>query len=527
MPDVSLRAYHRKIENWIEEDNIDKSISQIACLLREFPKELQSWRCLSKAMLQKQDFVNADKVFEIILRVDPDDFVSHIGKSMAAEYRGEMEIAVEHMRHAFEIQPSNEGLQSELKRLIVKHDGFEPNKVRLTRGALIKMYLRGSLYEQAIAEALIGIRENSQRADYHLALAESYQKVGDYAKSVEICVNILNELPYCQKANEILDSILSQTSTDNTLQTYRQRLIALDPYYAYITETTASVLDVPDIAVMIEDQSGQLPGFVNIEILIAESWDHENENSKEFVALEWHNIIEKALNGSPPEVNFNVVEYKEVSESEMNKSEIEESPQPSSRKETFLEKLRSTSRKHEESRIPEWIFDQDDELIQIPQTDETHIALEQINESESNKFDHATDEDLASSVLLEPANTEEHESEWVSETIHENIDPKVSTPKPLEDTQEIQVMDNQPAFLLEAAEKAIVGENYQFAVATLRKLANQGNHLNEIVSRVELIVQDHPESSDMLIFLGELYTCQGKRAEALAVYKKAQKNIFL
>jgi cytochrome c-type biogenesis protein CcmH/NrfG len=41
------------------------------------------------------------------------------------------------------------------------------------------------------------------------------------------------------------------------------------------------------------------------------------------------------------------------------------------------------------------------------------------------------------------------------------------------------------------------------------------------------MVQDHPECSDLLIFLGELYTRLGKREEALAAYKKAQKNILL
>jgi len=527
MADVSLRAYHRKIENWIEEDNIDKAVSQIAYLLREFPKELQTWRCLSKALLQKQDFVNADKVFEIILRVDPDDFVSHIGKSMAAEFHGEMEIAVEHMRRAFEIQPSNEGLQNELKRLIIKNNGVEPNKVRLTRGALIKIYLRGSLYEQAIAEALIGIRENSQRADYQLALAESYEKTSDYAKSVEICVNILKDLPYCQKANEILDAILSQTSKDDIPQTYRQRLIALDPYYAYVTDSTASVLDVPDIAIMIEDQSEKNLEIVNVEDLIDESWNHENEKEKEFIASDWHNIIEKALNGSQTEVNFDLGDFEEVSETEMNKIEKEESLQPHSRKETFLEKLRSTSRKLEESRIPEWIFDQDDKLVQIPQSDEPDLTPDQIEEPEPEEFYQGSNEELIAPVFLEPDNPEERESKWVSETIHENVDSEGQMSIPLEDTQEIQVMDDQPAFLLDIAEKAIVGENYQFAVATLRKLVNQGDHIHDVINRMEMIILEHPECSELLIFLGELYTRQGKREEALSVYKKAQKNILL
>lgn len=528
MPDLSLRAYHRKIESWIEEDKIDKAISQIACLLREFPKDLQSWRCLSKALLQKQDFVNADQVFDIILRVDPDDFISHIGKSMAAEIHGEMDVAIEHMRRAFEVQPSNEGLQNELKRLIIKNDGVEPTKVRLTRGALIKMYLRGSLYEQAIAEALIGVRENSHRSDYQLALAEAYEKTGDYTKSAETCVSILKELPYCQKANEILHSILSMSSTDDIPQTYRQRLIALDPYYAYVTESTSSILDVPDIAVMIEDQSEQIPEAVNIEKIIEESWNRETTINKEFVASDWQNIIDKALGGTHLGVDFELGEYEEVSEAEMNKTNKEDSPKPHSRRESFLEKLRSSSRKEEESRIPEWIFDQDDELIQFPQENEPDLTTGQdvLADTPDSEVEQGLLEDTFTPVFIEPTGLKS-ESEWISEAGHDKGDLKETITKPLEDTQEIQVVDNQPAFMLDIVEKAVVGENYQYAVATLRKLINQGNHIDEVVSRVEMIVQDHPESSDLLIFLGELYTRQGKRAEALVVYKRAQKNILL
>ena len=527
MPDLSLRAYHHKIEIWIEEDKIDKAIPQIAYILREFPKELQTWRCLSKALLQKQDFGNADKVFDTILRVDPDDFVSHIGKSMAAENRGDMEVAVEHMRRAFEAQPSNEGLQNELKRLIVKNDGVEPTKVRLTRGALIKMYLRGSLYEQAIAEALIGFRENSQRVDYKLALAESYEKTGDYAKSAEICVDILKDLPYCQKANEILHSILFMSPSEDIPQTYRQRLIELDPYYAYVTETTNSILDVPDIAVMIEDQSEQSPEMVNIEELIEEAWGHENGENKEFVASDWQNIIDKALGGTQPNVDFKLGDYEEVSEAEMNKIEKEESLQPHSRKEFFLEKLRSSSRREAESRIPEWIFDHDDELVQLPQENEPDFTSDHDDTVETLEIEQGLNEESFTPVYIEPADMQESESVWINEAGHANGNTEETTSKALEDTQEIKVVDEQPAYLLDIAEKALVGENYHYAVETLRQLIYQGDQIEDVVQQVEIMVQDHPECSDLLIFLGELYTRLGKREEALAAYKKAQNNILL
>src|SRR4030043_172412 len=111
MSNLSLRAYHQKIESWIEENKIDKALSQCVYILSQFPKNLHTFQALSKALLQKQDYENAEKAFDIILQIEPDDFVSHIGKSIIAEFNHSLDSAIEHMKCAFEIQPSNEGLQ--------------------------------------------------------------------------------------------------------------------------------------------------------------------------------------------------------------------------------------------------------------------------------------------------------------------------------------------------------------------------------------------------------------------------------
>ncbi len=56
-------------------------------------------------------------------------------------------------------------IQDELRRLYGRRDGVEPPKLRLTRGALVRMYARGDLYRQAIAEAKAALAEDNQRID--------------------------------------------------------------------------------------------------------------------------------------------------------------------------------------------------------------------------------------------------------------------------------------------------------------------------------------------------------------------------
>ena len=43
------------------------------------------------------------------------------------------------MEQAFDAQPSNVVVQEELRRLLGRRDGVSPNKIRLSRGALIRI----------------------------------------------------------------------------------------------------------------------------------------------------------------------------------------------------------------------------------------------------------------------------------------------------------------------------------------------------------------------------------------------------
>ncbi|HUV15492.1 MAG TPA: hypothetical protein VMW28_02885 [Pelolinea sp.] len=542
MPDISLRTYHRRIEGWIEDNNLDKAISQISLLLTKYPKNLQAWQALSKVMLQKTDFDTADRIFDLILKIDPDDFVSHIGKSMIAENRNNLDDSIEHMRRAFEIQPANEGLQNEIKRLNHKKDGVEPNKIRLTRGALIKMYIRGGLFEQSISEAEIGLHESPQRLDYQIALAESLDNTGDFIKAVEVSVRIIRQLPYCLKANEVLYTILSKSSKKDLADVYFKRLAELDPYYAYKLPTTSSVLDVPDIAVMVTDETDQPDNPVNIDNLIINSWEKPGQDldssKSDFSDLDWEQVIQRAVESPQIEMEFKSNQYEEVSEEYFRKKDRDylEIETQSSRKTAFLEKLRSPSHKRDdtERNIPDWIFDENGDLKQNELETNKQFpypgAPAELRDQEEMLFsgDDAVIYDTEIEANL-PDGLKESDTQslWISET--EVTDQKIShqkTPQ-LDDTQEINISDADPLHLLDTAEKAIEGENIQFAIKTFRHLITLEDHLDEITNRLEVLVNENPDLSELLLLLGEVYTRQGKKAEALLVYKKAQKIISL
>ena len=136
MQKIPLRVFYRKIEELIINQQSDLAISRAEYLLEKYPKNIAVYKLLGKAFLEKQEFDFANTIFEKILRVEPDDFVSHIGISIIAESFGNLEKSLNSMRRAYELEPSNESLQTEVKRLQKAKDGFAPDQVRLTTGYL-------------------------------------------------------------------------------------------------------------------------------------------------------------------------------------------------------------------------------------------------------------------------------------------------------------------------------------------------------------------------------------------------------
>ncbi|MGB9641226.1 MAG: tetratricopeptide repeat protein, partial [Anaerolineales bacterium] len=152
MATIALRDYYREIESYLDQGLYDQVISHCRYILNLYPKDIDAYLLLGKSYLEKKQYSDAIDIFQRVLSSRPDDFVAHIGMSIIREDEGNINEAIWHMERAYEIQPSNKAVQGELKRLIGKRDGIEPVKINLNRSALARMYLKGNLQSQAIAE---------------------------------------------------------------------------------------------------------------------------------------------------------------------------------------------------------------------------------------------------------------------------------------------------------------------------------------------------------------------------------------
>ena len=502
MKNIALRAFQRNIEENIIRKDITAAVYSCRAIFEVFPKNLATYRLLGKAFLEDSRLELADKVFNIILRIDPDDFVSHIGKSFVAEENGDLSHAVESMERAFELQPANEMLQQEVKRLLKLKNGVEPKKVRLTRGSLIKMYLRGKLYQQATSEIRIGIHESPNRIDFKINLAECLFNLDKSIQAVETCVSIIAALPYCWKANEIIDQVISGDSDNENGNMSRSRLIEMDPYYEYMLPTTATVFDVPDIAVMFNADSAKDADEVDWSSFLKNIWTVDISESS---------IVEK--------INSEVIA----------KDSLERETEISSKKERFLSKFRGGSEANEnQQEIPDWIFDEKpesetkivDEIIIPPGETVSEKGVSITEEIPENDQTAETAE-----IPIEDINPHAYHKEWISEETSEdsNFNGEAIS---LDDTQRISTDSSDFENLILEAQKAVVDENIQHSLTIFRKLLNEKENLEKLIPILNSIVDENPGLSDFKLLLGEAFLKTGQKEKANRLFLEVRENRY-
>ncbi len=252
MAEIALRTYIKEIDDSIEQEQLDQAIAHCRHILETYPKHLDTYRLLGKAYLEAKRYGDAADLFQRVLSAVPDDFVAHVGMSIVREDEGNLDASIWHMERAFETNPANPTIQQELRRLIGRRDGMEPHKVRLTRGALARMYAHGELYQQAVAELRSALTEDPERPDLQVLLANLYWRMNQRQEAASVGKAILDKLPFCRDANRILAASLQGADKIEEAAAYHRRLAALDPYAAFVESAMVEPTTVDPASVRLE-----------------------------------------------------------------------------------------------------------------------------------------------------------------------------------------------------------------------------------------------------------------------------------
>ncbi len=252
MAKINLRSYHQLVKSLIETGNINEAIFHCTNILKTYPKNIDTYRLLGEAYLEKGQFTQAADIFQRLLSVIPDDFIANVGLSVIREDEGHQDESIWHMERAFETQPANPTVKDELKRLYGKRDGIEPAKINLTRSALVRLYVRGELYPQAIAEIHAILMDMPERVDIQVILARILLTVEKPIEAIEAANKVVRKYPFCLEANRVLISALNKLNRTENLQTYRQRWMDLDPYAQFIISDENNTSQIPDQKVVLD-----------------------------------------------------------------------------------------------------------------------------------------------------------------------------------------------------------------------------------------------------------------------------------
>ena len=227
MTSIPLHDYVQQVDKLIDDNRLMEAIEHCRHILHTYPRHIDTYRIMGKAMLEKQDYDAASDLFLRILGTDPNDFISHVGLSIAYKEESQYEQALWHLERAFEIQPYNVAIQGELRQLYAVQTEMRPGVIPLTPGALVRLYMQGELYQQAIIELRRILAEDPSRMDLQVLLAEALWRDDQRIDAEEVCLNVLQELPYCIVVNAILAEIWLQTGRIPEAQKYLQRLHSL------------------------------------------------------------------------------------------------------------------------------------------------------------------------------------------------------------------------------------------------------------------------------------------------------------
>ncbi len=252
MVKIALRVYNNEISDLVDHGHLDEAIAHCRHILEFYPRLIDTYRLFGKSFLEAKQYNDAADIFQRVISSIPEDFVSQIGMSIIRENEGKLNAAIYHMERTFEFQPSNQAIQEELRRLYGQRDGIEPAKIRLTRGALARMYAHGNLFEQAVAELTSALAEDPARIDLSVLMAEMYYRMDKHVEAADISINILQKLPNNLSANKILFYILKGSNRKSEADVYKHRWISLDPYVEFIDDDNPDPSQVQDSFVTID-----------------------------------------------------------------------------------------------------------------------------------------------------------------------------------------------------------------------------------------------------------------------------------
>lgn len=228
MADVLLREYIDQLRDTIHAGKYSDAFALGQHILHYFPKHIETYTLLAQASLETNDLAGATDLFRRVLSADPENILALAGMALLSETQDKQDDALWYLERAYEMQPSNDDLRRELLRMREQFYGTAPARIELTSGALARVYARQGQYAHAVNELRRLLRNDSQRFDARVALAEALYRAGRTDEAAQVAQNVMADAPYALKPNLIIGVLWSDNAVPEG-QEFLRRAQQLDP----------------------------------------------------------------------------------------------------------------------------------------------------------------------------------------------------------------------------------------------------------------------------------------------------------
>ncbi len=228
MPQIRLRDYCARIAELIQASQHDLAVAHCQHILSHYPKHIETICLLGQACLGKGMTQLALGFFQRTLSSDPENVAARMGLAAIHAEEDRLPEAVWQMEQAYELVPGDSRVRRELQELYAERYGESPD-LKLTRGGLGRLYARNGLNRKAIAEFRALLQQDPDLPHIQVALAEALWGERRRVEAVEVCLDLLDALPNCLKANLILGEIWLRSGHEEAGKQKLELARALDP----------------------------------------------------------------------------------------------------------------------------------------------------------------------------------------------------------------------------------------------------------------------------------------------------------
>ncbi|MDY7039711.1 MAG: tetratricopeptide repeat protein, partial [Chloroflexota bacterium] len=229
MSEVGLKEYRARARELLDTEARDQAIAICQHILSHYPRDVMTYQLLGEICLDKRDYSQAIDFFQRVLSADPENFIARVGLSICFDEGGSLDEAIWQLERAFELNPGSVEVRNELRRLYSQRDGAELARIKLNSGALGRLYAKGEFFQLAATEFRGLLEQDPQLVDVQVALAETLWRDRRLTEAARLCVEILEKLPNCLKANLILASIWMESERTEEGKAKLELARSLDP----------------------------------------------------------------------------------------------------------------------------------------------------------------------------------------------------------------------------------------------------------------------------------------------------------